>query len=42
MLIEFIKMETLSVGILTNLPLISEVMPFYDYAYDNVRVIRSF
>ena len=34
-------METLHIDILTNLPLISVVMKYYDYAYDSVRLIRT-
>ena len=33
-------MESLSLGFLDTLPLISLVMPFYDYSYDSVRVVR--
>ena len=35
------QMESLNVSILDSLPLISLIMPYYDYAYDSVRVIRG-
>ena len=31
----------MNIGILTNLPLISKTMPYYDYAYECVKVLNS-